>query len=32
MDKKLTSDKVYCQRLLRLAGYYHGQIDGIIGP
>ncbi len=27
----LKEDKIYWQRLLRLAGLYHGRIDGIIG-
>lgn len=28
---EIKRDRKYWQRLLRLAGYYHGQIDGIIG-
>ena len=28
---ELKRDRKYWQRLLRLAGYYHGKIDGIIG-
>lgn len=31
MDKRLTSDAVFCQRLLRFAGYDVGKIDGVVG-
>lgn len=31
MNNKLTSDKTYLQRVLKLAGYYTGKIDGIAG-
>lgn len=31
MNNKLKEDKIYLQRLLRLAGYYNGKIDGIVG-
>lgn len=30
-SKLLNGDKKYLQRVLRIAGYYHGRIDGIIG-